>query len=92
MPGRSDQMRLKASDLRIKHQCTKCDHWLTAHAVPWGEPLAMLVTGYCSHCGASYLSLRDASEEGIEGAALDLARYFLQVAPGLGQPDMKTTH
>lgn len=85
-------VRLKPSDLRIRHQCTKCDRWHTAHAIPWGEPLALLVTGYCPHCGASYLSLRQASEEGIGGAACDLARHFLQIAPGAEQPDMTTRH
>lgn len=84
--------KLRAKDLRIKHQCTKCQHWLTAHAVPWGEPLALLVTGYCGHCGASYLSLRDASESGIGGAAQQLSEYFLQAVPGTDLQDIKTKH
>lgn len=89
---RNDRVRLKPSDLRIKHQCTKCERWHTAHAIPWGRPLALLVTGYCSHCGSSYLSLRQAGEDGIEGAANDLARHFLQIVPEAEQPEINTRH
>lgn len=69
---------LKPSDLRLKHQCQQCQAWHAAHAVPWGEPLAFLVTGYCPHCGASYLSLRQGSKEGVAPAARQLADYFGQ--------------
>lgn len=85
-------MLLKPSDLRIKHQCHQCDHWHTAHAVPYGAPLALLITGYCPHCGATYLSLREASEEGVGGAARQLADHFLQVAPFAEQPGFQTRH
>lgn len=83
-------MRLKPSDLRIKHQCTKCQHWMTVHAVPWGEPLALLVTGYCFRCGASYMSLREATGEGVAGAAQQLVDHFTQVVPGVVRTNTQT--
>lgn len=90
--AKNDPVLLKPSDLRIKHQCLQCEHWLTAHAVPYGAPLAFLVTGYCPHCGATYLSLREGSEEGVGGAAQQLIEHFLQVVPRKVQPDMQTRH
>lgn len=81
--------RLKPSDLRLKHNCQQCGEWMTAHAVPWGEPLAMLVTGYCGKCGGTYLSLRAANEQGDAApAALQLAGHFLQVFPGSSKPNL----
>lgn len=75
-------VRLKPSDLRIKHQCETCHHWGIAHAVPWGEPMALLVTGFCGHCGATYLSFR--AVEGDAGpAALHLVSTLLQGFPGV---------
>lgn len=85
-------VRLKPSDLRIKHQCQQCERWHTAHAVPYGAPLALLVTGYCPHCGATYLSLREASEEGVCGAAQQLADHFLQAVVRNSQSGMQTKH
>lgn len=84
-------MAFKASDLRLKHQCAKCDKWHTAHAIPWGEPLAFLVTGYCPHCGASYVSLRETGE-GVSGAAADLSRYFGNYATPAPTQGPQTTH
>lgn len=85
MKNRSGQLR--PSDLRLKHQCEQCGGWHAAHALPWGEPLAFLVTGYCGHCGASYLSLRQGSKEGVAPAARQLAAHFgqfsFQVQPGM---------
>lgn len=82
----SGRVLLKPSDLRIRHQCSDCGHWLTAHAVPWGEPVALLVTGYCGHCGSTYLSFR-----GVEGdagpAALHLCHTLLQGFPGVKAND-----
>ncbi len=80
--GPSANVRLKPSDLRIKHQCSTCGHWHVAHAVPWGEPVAMLVTGYCGQCGATYLSLRGVDGD-AGGAALQLCGTLLQGFPGV---------
>ncbi len=92
MKNRSGNVLFKLSDLRIKHQCQQCQHWHTAHAVPYGDPLAFLVTGYCPQCGATYLSLRHGSDEGVGGAAQQLAQHFLQAAPVMVQPGMQTKH
>ena len=87
----NDHVRLKPSDLRLKHQCQQCQQWHTAHALPWGAPLAFLVTGYCPKCGASYLSLRQGSEKGVSGAAQQLSDYFRQFTIHDHQ-DMNTRH
>lgn len=71
--------RLRPSDLRLKHQCTKCGAWHAAHALPWGNPLAFLITGFCPHCESSYLSLRQGTSEGIGPAAQQLVEHFGQV-------------
>lgn len=80
--------QLRPSDLKLKHNCQKCGQPMTAHAVPWGSPLAFLVTGYCGKCGGTYLSLREGSEEGITGAAQQLIEHFHQVVLRKGQPDL----
>lgn len=84
-------MAFKASELRLKHQCAQCNKWHTAHAIPWGEPLAFLVTGYCPNCGASYLSLRDTGD-GVSGAASDLSRYFGNYATSAPIAGAQTRH
>ena len=84
--------KLRAKDLRHKHQCQQGECWHTAHAVPYGAPLALLITGYCPHCGATYLSLREASEEGVSGAAQQLVEHFSQALVRNAQPGMQTKH
>lgn len=82
MTNQSGRVLLKPSDLRIRHQCDQCGHWHTVHAVPWGDPVALLVTGYCGRCGATYLSFR--GTEGDAGpAALQLVHTLLQGFPGV---------
>lgn len=75
-------LQIKASDLRIKHQCTNCSKWYTAHAVPWGDPLAIFVTGYCTHCHETYLSMRsvDGNTDAIQ-PMLQLVGHLLQCIP-----------
>lgn len=82
MKSHNGNVLLKPSDLRIKHQCSDCQAWLTAHAVPWGQPVALLVTGYCGHCGATYLSFRG-TEGDASPAALQLVSALLQGFPGV---------
>nr|QBM91789.1 hypothetical protein pA22BJ1_p04 [Pseudomonas sp.] len=52
-----ENSKFKLSDLTLKRVCTSCSKPITAHGVPFGKPLSLLVTGFCEHCQSTYLSL-----------------------------------
>jgi tetrahydromethanopterin S-methyltransferase subunit H len=76
----SDQhAKIKARDLRQKRLCSECGKPHTAHMVPYGEPMILLVTGWCEHCQSTKISF-DSPDGDVRAGAGQLAAFFGQVA------------
>ncbi len=71
--------KIKSRDLRLKAVCNACGKPHTAHMVPYGEPMVLLITGWCEHCQSTKISF-DSPDGDVRVAAGQLAEFFGQVA------------
>jgi hypothetical protein len=65
-------------DLYAEKACQQCGKAVRVKAVPFGEPMALLLTGVCGHCYSTVIAL-DAMDGDVRVAALQLAEMFHQV-------------
>lgn len=85
-----ENSKFKLSNLRLKRLCESCSKPMTAHAVPFGKPVSLLVTGFCEHCQSTYVSM-DGLGKDCAPAALQLAGHFLKtLSVGANMNDSST--
>lgn len=71
----------KVDPCNLTHRCIcdECGGVMKANAVPFGDPLALLITGVCQHCYSTRISV-DAMQSGdVRTAAMFLAEFFQRV-------------
>jgi len=72
--------KFKPVDLVFHHACHECSSPVDLHAVPLGDPLYFLKTGYCYSCGTSCLSVDAIGPTAdVQKCILDLVGNFLHM-------------
>lgn len=78
----------RPGDLYVERICQECGDTVKVKAVPFGKPMALLLTGVCETCYSTLITL-DAMGGDLSGAALQLADMFHQVGHAA---HMRTQH